>query len=155
MLGLSQKSEFLPQRRPFDSPSTHSPRSFAQDRTARRLLLDAISMKCELSLMCLQDQLLPLGYDVHVVTNGEDAISKLKEIGFDVAILDISMPKVDGWGVLKFIKQEKPTMKVILFTAYADLRYSIMSRESGADAILTKPYVFEMLRLSIESLVNK
>ncbi|MBI1806547.1 MAG: response regulator [Ignavibacteria bacterium] len=103
----------------------------------------------------IRDELLACGYDVHIVENGEDAISQLERREFDIAIIDIRMPKVDGFGVLKFIKREKPAMKTIMLTAYADLKHLVMSQEGGADEFLTKPYDFEMLRLAIETLVPK
>jgi len=103
----------------------------------------------------LSEDLQACGYTVSVVSNGEDAITQIKQYPFDVAILDIRMPKVDGFGVLKFIKEQKPDIKVIMLTAFADLRHSVMSKEYGADDFMSKPYDFEMLRLTIERLVTK
>ena len=103
----------------------------------------------------VQGELRSYGYDVQVVENGEDAISQVRQHDFAVAVLDIRMPKVDGFGVLKFIKREKPATKVIMLTAYADLRHAAMSQEGGADEFLTKPYDLEMLRIAIESLAPK
>ena len=103
----------------------------------------------------VQSELRSYGYDVHVVENGEDAISQLKQRDFDIAVLDISMPKVDGFGVLRFIRREKPATKVMMLTAYADLQHAAMSQDGGADEFLTKPYDLEMLRLAIESLSPK
>ena len=102
----------------------------------------------------VQDELRACGYHVHVVENGEAAISHLQQHEFDLVVLDISMPKVDGFGVLKFIRKEKPAVKVIILTAYADLRHLVMSKEGGADEFLTKPYDIETLRLAIEGLTR-
>lgn len=103
----------------------------------------------------IQSQLRTSGYDVRGAENGEEAISLLKQHKFDLALLDIRMPKVDGFGVLKFVKEEKLPMKVIMLTAYADLKHLVMSREHGADDFLSKPYDFEMLHLAIENLFRK
>lgn len=102
----------------------------------------------------LMKQLRSFGYDVHFVVDGEAAISQLKNRKYDLAILDIKMPKVDGYGVLKFIKQEQPDVKVIMLTAYADLRHSIMAKEGGADEFMTKPYNLEDLNFTIQNLIN-
>jgi two-component system response regulator PilR (NtrC family) len=102
----------------------------------------------------LSKELRSFGYDVHFVLDGEEAISQLRHRKYDLAILDIRMPKVDGYGVLKFIKQEQPKVKVIMLTAYADLMHSVMSKEGGADEFMTKPYSLEDLRFTIHNLVN-
>ena len=102
----------------------------------------------------VQTHLHACGYDVSIVENGEEAIAQLKQHPFDLAILDIRMPKVDGFGVLKYMKEEKPSTKTIMLTAYADLKHLVMSKDFGADDFLSKPYDFEMLRLSIERLIH-
>lgn len=102
----------------------------------------------------LEGELKSFGYNVKAVDDGEKAISELKQSQFDLAILDIRMPKVDGFGVLKFIKEEKPAVKVIMLTAYADLKHSIMSMQGGADEFLSKPYELETLRNTIETLLK-
>lgn len=104
--------------------------------------------------MILDTELSECGYRVSVVHDGAAALDRLREGSFRLAILDIRMPKVDGFQVLKFIRESKPGMKVIMLTAYADLRHLVMSREGGADEFLTKPYEFEMLRMTIESLLK-
>ncbi len=105
--------------------------------------------------MILDTELTENGYQVSVVQDGEAALNLLKERPFQLAIVDIRMPKVDGFQVLKFIREQKPGMKVIMLTAYADLRHLVMSREGGADEFLTKPYEFETLRMTIETLLKK
>lgn len=104
--------------------------------------------------MILTKELTSYGYHVSFVENGEDAISKLNDDNYDLAILDIRMPKVDGFGVLKFIKKEKPEIKVIMLTAYADLKHQIMSEQGGAHQFLSKPYNLETLRFTIENLLK-
>ncbi len=101
----------------------------------------------------LRSELEACGYEVTAVSDGEQAIVQLKQTPYDLAILDIRMPKIDGFGVLKFIRGSMPAIKVIMLTAYADLRHLIMSQKFGADDFLSKPYEFEMLRISIESLL--
>jgi DNA-binding response OmpR family regulator len=103
----------------------------------------------------LTKELHSFGYEAHFVVDGEEAITQLKNRKYDLAILDIRMPKVDGYGVLKFIKQEQPNVKVIMLTAYADLKHSIMSKEGGADEFMTKPYNIEDLRFTIHNLINR
>jgi len=103
----------------------------------------------------LQGELKSYGYDIQAVDDGEKAIAQLRERQFDLAILDIRMPKADGFEVLKFIKDEKPAMKVIMLTAYADLIHAVKSMKEGADEFLSKPYDLETLRHTIETLLSK
>ncbi len=82
----------------------------------------------------------------HVVTtagDGEEAISLLKDNVFDLALLDIQMPKVNGIGVLKYIHSNCPKTKVIILTGYADLSYAMEAKEYGAQDFINKPYRLE------------
>jgi two-component system response regulator PilR (NtrC family) len=102
----------------------------------------------------LQGALKSYGYDIQIVDDGEKAISQLNQHQFDLAIVDISMPKVDGFGVLKFIKEKKPEIKIIMLTAYADLMHAAKSMKNGADDFICKPFGLETLRNTIETLLQ-
>lgn len=103
----------------------------------------------------LQRELVGYGFSVHSVVNGEEAISLMRDVHFDLAILDIRMPRVDGFEVLKVIKEEKPGMKVIMLTGYADLKNMIKSKEHGADAFMTKPYDIHELTTTIDAQLKR
>ncbi|MBI5021840.1 MAG: response regulator [Ignavibacteriales bacterium] len=103
----------------------------------------------------LTKELRTFGFSVDFVENGADAISLLQKGKYDIAVLDIRMPKVDGFGVLSFIKKEYPATKTIMLTAYADLKHKIMSHDGGADEFMTKPYDLETLRYNIENLAHR
>jgi two-component system response regulator PilR (NtrC family) len=101
----------------------------------------------------LRDDLLAYGYNVRVVDNGADAIDQLKKNPYKLAIVDIRMPKVDGFGVLKFVKEQMPGVKIIMLTAYADLKHAVMSQDGGADDFMTKPYNIEVMHFTIQKLL--
>jgi CheY-like chemotaxis protein len=84
-------------------------------------------------------------YETDVAYDGEEALSKLIEKKFDVVILDLKMPKVGGYGILKFIKSNSPSTKVIVLTAYADLKNIEECKNLGAEHVLGKPFDLEML----------
>ncbi len=88
----------------------------------------------------LAEQLSPEEYEASVVGDGEAAIEEVKKNPFDIVILDLKIPKIDGFQVLKFIKQSYPAVKVIVLTAYADLKNVSLCKELGADDIVEKPY---------------
>ena len=65
------------------------------------------------------------GYKVASAADGSEAIEILKKEGFDLILLDIKMPNVDGFEVLKFVKENHPDTKVIMLTGFADLKNAI------------------------------
>ena len=89
----------------------------------------------------LEDQ----GYEVETATNGEDALNQANSNPFDVILMDIKMPKMNG--VESFIKMKKnnPEVKVILFTAYSLETLIQRARSEGVCEILNKP--LDMVRL--------
>jgi DNA-binding NtrC family response regulator len=82
-------------------------------------------------------------FTVDTSKDGGDAMNLVRKKVYDVAILDITMPRVDGIEVLKFIKENSPTTQVIMLTARADVKNAIASTRHGAYDFLSKPYVFE------------
>ena len=93
-------------------------------------------------------------YQVSVAYDGEEALARLIEKKFDVVILDLKMPKVGGLGILKYIKLNVPSTKVIVLTAYADLKNIEECKNLGADHVIGKPYDIELLFWTLD-LVSK
>ncbi len=82
---------------------------------------------------------------VQSATDGDIAINLIRselEHGdrYDLVLLDIKMPTVDGFEVLRFIRKNVPETKVIMITAYADVRNAIESLRLGATGFISKPY---------------
>ncbi len=98
----------------------------------------------------LSRELLNEGYNVSVAYDGAQAITLSTEKIFDLAILDIKMPKKDGLEVLKFIKENSPSTKVIMLTAYADVANALAAKRLGAEDFLEKPYDLGELLSTIE-----
>ncbi len=64
------------------------------------------------------------------------------------------MPRVDGFEVLKFIKEKKPDTKVIMLTGFADLKNAIESKKLGAEDFVSKPYDLVDLLTTIERVLS-
>ena len=79
------------------------------------------------------------GYDVVTASNGEKAVQAFEGSAPDLAILDIGMPVVDGFGVLKAIRAQS-TIPVIMLTAMDESSYLERALASGADDFMTKPF---------------
>ncbi len=93
-------------------------------------------------------------YEVLSAGDGDKAISILNEEVFDLILLDIRMPRVDGFEVLRFVKERKPVTKVIMITGFADLKNAIESKKLGAEDFVSKPYDLVDLLTTIERVLR-
>ena len=103
----------------------------------------------------LSSELASEGYQVESASDGDEAISIVQNKQFDLILLDIKMPKVDGFEVLKFVKKSYPQMKVIMLTAFADLKNAIESKKLGAEDFISKPYDLVDLLTTIERVLSE
>jgi CheY-like chemotaxis protein len=94
------------------------------------------------------------GYQVASAADGEEAIKLLGGQQFDLILLDIKMPNVDGFEVLKFVKQQAPKTKVIMLTGFADLKNAIESKKLGAEDFVSKPYDLVDLLTTVERVLG-
>ena len=85
------------------------------------------------------------GYQPTVVDNGRDAISHLLTGGYDLAILDIGLPDMDGFQVLEAARGQGVNIPVIILTARSSVEDTVTGLEGGADDYMAKPFRFEEL----------
>ena len=95
------------------------------------------------------------GYEVDQAADGDEAIEIVQKKPFHLVLLDIKMPKVDGFEVLKFIKEKYPHVKVIMLTGFADLKNAIESKKLGAEDFVSKPYDLVDLLTTIERVLSE
>jgi DNA-binding response OmpR family regulator len=88
-------------------------------------------------------------FKIEAVYNGEDAILCLKEQSYDIVILDLMLPGVDGLEVLSFISESGLHTGVIVLTAKENLKDKLKAFHLGANDYLTKPFFIEELRARI------
>lgn len=79
------------------------------------------------------------GFDVDPAFDGEEALNMLKTANYDVLVLDVMMPKLDGMAALRKLRQDGSTMPVIMLTAQGDDVDRIVGLELGADDYIPKP----------------
>ncbi len=79
------------------------------------------------------------GFNTLYTTSGKDAMEKIKKEQFDVAVIDVRMPEMDGITLLGEIKQVQPLVEVILLTGYASIQSGIEGMKKGAFDYLMKP----------------
>lgn len=104
----------------------------------------------------ISDMLTPMGYDVIHACDGEDGVRKVQECSPDVVLLDVTMPKLDGFGVLQFIKQTEDTkmIPVVMITALNELKVRVKAIDIGVDDFLSKPMDIMELRARVKSLIK-
>ena len=73
-------------------------------------------------------------------------MKRLLEEEYDLAILDVMLPKLDGLSVMKKIRQQRVSVPILLLTARVTVADKVLGLDLGADDYLTKPFVFEELR---------
>jgi len=90
------------------------------------------------------------GYEVEISASGEEALGKLAEQSFDLTLLDLLMPGLDGLAVLKRLREKDPRATVIIITAYASVESALAAMKSGAYDYVQKPFKHEELILTIQ-----
>lgn len=90
----------------------------------------------------LHGRLEQAGHVVTDATNGEEGLRKLAEAPFDLVLLDVMMPRIDGWNVCRQIKTnpETKSIPVVLLTALDRQIDQLRGWECGADEYMTKPW---------------
>jgi DNA-binding response OmpR family regulator len=88
----------------------------------------------------LQQDLLLEGYDVEVVHDGEQAIDRAERSAIDLVLLDVMLPRKDGFAVCRELRRSGKRMSIILLTARTHEAEKVLGLELGADDYVTKPF---------------
>ena len=91
-----------------------------------------------------------LGHSIHVAFDGEDAIAAVGKYSFDLAMVDIQMPKKTGLEVLAAIAETAPETSVVMMTAFGTIELAVEAMQKGAVDFITKPYTLEQIEIKIE-----
>ena len=91
-----------------------------------------------------------IGYKVHAVENGEEAILLFRKINPAIVLTDIKMPGMDGIELLRKIKRENPDTEVIMITGHGDMNLAIKSLKYEATDFITKPINVDALEIALK-----
>lgn len=108
----------------------------------------------EAILNFLQDILQEQGYSVKTANNGMDGITMFRKENIDLVLLDIMLPKIDGYVVLEMIRQESD-VPVIMMTALDDEKHELKGFDLRADDYITKPFSMKIVIKRIEAALRK
>jgi len=122
-----------------------------KEESNMRLLVveDEVDLRVALT-MALEDE----GYAVDSAEDGEEGLYKAQEWDYDAIVLDIMMPKMDGWEVLEELRKEKKT-PVLILTARGEVSDKIKGLDLGSDDFLVKPFDMEELFARLRALIRR
>ena len=103
----------------------------------------------------LQRMLTKLDYHVVSAHDGLEAMKILSHMDIDLVITDLRMPKMDGWALMKHIKQGNPSLPVILITGYHSIHTEAKASESSADGYISKPFSIAQIKALLESVLQE
>jgi two-component system OmpR family response regulator len=103
----------------------------------------------------LMSQLSAVGFRVEHAPNGAVAEYLLLRHAFDISVLDLGLPMVDGLTVIKRLRVVNPNLPVLVLTAQDELESRVAGFQAGADDYLTKPFDFPELELRLRALLRR
>lgn len=103
----------------------------------------------------IQDVLLEENYQAETVQRGDDGFEQIMVEEYDLVILDIMLPGMDGIDVLKKIRAESNKTSVLLLTAKSEIEDRVNGLDAGADDYLTKPFAMSELLARVRSLLRR
>jgi len=102
----------------------------------------------------LKNYLEDVGYEVETADDGMEGYSKFQSEDFDLILLDIMMPKIDGYVVLELIRRES-NIPVMMITAMGDVIDQIKAFELKVDDYITKPFDMKLVLVRVEALLRR
>ena len=94
-------------------------------------------------------------YQVDVVEDGEQARAMGSEVDYDLVILDLNLPKLDGVSVLRHLRLKRPSLPVLVLTQRSRVEDRVQCLDIGADDYLPKPFSFSELSARIRALLRR
>ena len=122
------------------------------ERKSRILIVDDAEDTVEL----LKKRFRAEGYDTSEAYNGEEALQKVPEYNPDLVVLDVMMPKIDGYEVCQRLKADEKTkyIPVLMLTAKGEVEHKVKGLNIGADDYMAKPFDYKELSARIRSLLS-
>lgn len=105
--------------------------------------------------LSLKRQLEAEGHRVDLASDGEDGLFQAREYPFDMAIIDLGLPKVNGITVVQSLRAEGRTLPILILTARGSWQDKVLGLEAGADDYLVKPFEYPELAARVKALLRR
>ena len=115
------------------------------------LIVDDERIICDGCRLVLSEQ----GYLVESRINGKTGLGAIREGQFDLILLDMKLPDMDGMEILRAVRKEKPDVDVIVMTGYSTVPNAVEAMKLGAFDYLTKPFTDDELIITVERAIEK
>jgi len=92
------------------------------------------------------------GHDAVLIHDGEAALHEAAEASFDLIVLDVGLPRIDGFEVLRQLRSRHVTSRVLMLTARGEVKDRVIGLQLGADDYLAKPFAMQELVARVEAL---
>ena len=102
----------------------------------------------------LSELLTDAGYEIEVANDGLEGVTKFREKPFSLVLLDILMPKIDGYGVCEMIRQES-NVPIIMLTALDEEEAQVKAFELKVDDYITKPFSVKLVLMRVEAVLRR
>lgn len=96
------------------------------------------------------------GYDVETLPSGADAIDRLGTAAFDLLLLDIDMPNMNGWETLRLVRADEnlAELPVVMFSVKCEMKDKVFGLQHGAADYVTKPFIVDDLVARVRRLLD-
>ncbi len=110
------------------------------------LVIDDEDVICEACELVLSEK----GHAVATRNDGKAGLSAIRQGTYDILLLDMKLPDIDGMEILKIVQKEKPGLCIIVMTGYSSISNAVQAIKQGADDYLAKPFTEDELIQAIE-----
>lgn len=112
----------------------------------RVLVIDDETVICDACDLVLSEK----GHTVTARENGKSGLEAIREGTYDILLLDMKLPDIDGMDILKVVQEEKPELCTIVMTGYSSISNAVQAMREGADNYLAKPFTEDELLQAID-----
>jgi len=103
----------------------------------------------------LRKALAEAGFAVDVAADGQDALSQIEGVAYDAVVLDLMIPAIDGWEVMRRLRSRDNRVPLLVLTARDATADKVRALDSGADDYLTKPFTLTELVARLRALIRR
>jgi len=120
-------------------------------KPAKILIIDDEASICNGCRLALSEH----GYSIDTSLTGKDGLDSILKNPYDILLLDLKLPDMDGMEILKTVRREKPEVYIIMMTGYSTVATAVEAMKRGAFDYLSKPFPSDELVLTVEKAIQK